>query len=113
MDVSKPVPPEVLVNVFNSLDRQSFRKVRTLCRAFNSCAIPLLFNQVVLYPNQAAFEIADLVMARLKSHITTIVLFQASSRDLARAEFETEVMERMFLDNIRDGHSAFQSHMEL
>jgi hypothetical protein len=113
MDVSKTVPPEVLVNMFNSLDRQNLRKVRTLCRAFNSYAIPLLFNQVVLYPNQAAFDIADLVITRFKLHITTIVLFQASPRELTRAEFETEFRERMFLDNIRDDHSAFQSHMDL
>ena len=104
--------PEILELTFKSLHRPDLKNVRLTCKAFEKCATPLLFDQVVVSPNPAAFEIANLVIAHFRPHISTLVVFPVTHTKLTRREFKVEARE-LFQNDKKGDRAALEAHLNL
>ena len=112
-------PPEVLRLIFNLLDKWTLKHCRLVCKTLEEFSSPLLFKKIVISPDRARLDLAERVVGRFSSHLTTLVVRPATHRKLTLKEYTKEaktLFEETKAQNCHDEQSlrqAFKAHLRL
>lgn len=97
-----PFPPELLIMIFGYSKRRDLKSLRIVCRAFDTLAVPLLFDQVLVTARYADLERANQLATRFHAHVKTLLLHSEHFRKISRPAYGKEIKSQYAAFGLRD-----------